>query len=1116
MAPPPRSAARAPTAPRIRLVSAASAERRIEQARAWLRERAPAEEVLVVASTLDAANELLRSVGQERGAAFGWHRAAFSRLAAELAAEGLAREDRVPVGSLVTQAVMARVVHDVHADGSLGRFERAVGGPGLVRALGAAVVELRLAALDPREVEKESMELARVMRAYDAALAEAGLADRAHVFALACERARDSAAHAWLDRPTLLLDVAVSWRREQELVAALRSRAPDLLALLPAGDAASRAALCSALGLADAEILLPADAANELSRLQQHLFEGSAPPEGACDDGNGALSIVSAPGESRECVEIARRIQVLAGAGTPFDRIAVLLRSPDEYRPHLVEALRRAGIPAHFARGAVTPDPAGRAFVALLGCAAEDLSARRFAEYLSLGEVPDAGAGGAPPEPAARSERWVAPDEEMVTARVAEALSSVAALEPSEGEDVEAGQPVPAEDLDAPVAGGRLRAPRRWEELLVDAAVIGGRERWERRLDGLAHERELDLEALDDVDDPRAERFRRDLADLSVLREFALPLLDELASLPESAQWGEWLDRLSALATRALRRPARVLSVLAELSPMESVGPVGLAEVQLVLSRRLLELASPPSAARYGKVFVAPVDAARGLAFDAVFVPGLAEKLFPKKLDEEPILLDAPRRRIGGLPTSEERVAGERLLLRIAAGAAGRSLVLSYPRLDLDQGRPRVPSFYALEARRAATGRLPGFDELARGAEAVTSSRVGWPAPPQPDHAIDAAEYDLALLDQLLAEDPEKSQGAARFLLTANAHLARALRFRARRWINGWNQADGFVNASPEGMRALERHGLSARSFSPTALQNYAACPYRFFLYAVHRLSPREVPESIEEMPPLQRGSMVHEVQFELFGSLREAGLLPVTAGNVERVREELDRVLDRVAERYRDELAPAIDRVWKDGVEAVRADLREWLRRATEDDSGFVPWRFELSFGLPGDRDRDPHSSDEPVQLDAGLQLRGSIDLVERRADGRIRVTDHKTGKVRVKTGDVVAGGEALQPVLYALAAEKLFPEATVESGRLYYCTSAGGFAERTVALDREARDSAAKVAEVIGQALGEGFLPAAPDRDACRWCDYLAVCGPYEELRTRRKQRAPLEPLLSLRKLR
>jgi RecB family exonuclease len=496
-------------------------------------------------------------------------------------------------------------------------------------------------------------------------------------------------------------------------------------------------------------------------------------------------------------------------------------------------------------------------------------------------------------------------------------------------------------------------------------------------------------------------------------------------------------------------------------------------------------------------------------------VPGLAEKLFPRKLEEEPILLDRVRERLGELATNPRRVMRERRMLRIAVGAASRQLVLSYPRLDLDGSRPRVPSFYTLEALRAASGRLPGFDELAREAESVTTARVGWPAPTDPAGAIDEAEHDLALLESLLDQDPERSIGTARYLLTANPSLGRALRFRARRWHGNWTVADGLVKPSPAARQAIAAHGLSARSFSPTALQNFSSCPYKFFLYAVHRLAPREVPESIEEIPPLQRGSMVHEVQFALFGALRDEGLLPVTPERLAAARGHLDRVLDETAKRYEDDLAPAIDRVWRDGVESVRADLREWLRRASLDPSGFAPWLFELSFGLLGRRDRDPHSRDEPVRLDCGIALRGSIDLVERSEDGRVRVTDHKTGKERVKPGQVVAGGEALQPVLYALAVEKLFPELSVESGRLYYCTSTGGFEERIVPLDAGARESASAVAEVIGQALGEPFLPAAPAPGACRWCDYRGVCGPYEELRTSRKWKPPLAPLAKLREL-
>jgi CRISPR/Cas system-associated exonuclease Cas4 (RecB family) len=231
-----------------------------------------------------------------------------------------------------------------------------------------------------------------------------------------------------------------------------------------------------------------------------------------------------------------------------------------------------------------------------------------------------------------------------------------------------------------------------------------------------------------------------------------------------------------------------------------------------------------------------------------------------------------------------------------------------------------------------------------------------------------------------------------------------------------------------------------------------------------------------------------------------------------------LDEVIGEVARQFYLDLAPAIDRVWDDGIDSIRVDLREWLRRASEDDSGYVPWRFELSFGLAGSgterRQADPHSTANPVDLDCGIQLRGSIDLVEQHSSGHLRITDHKTGKADGEDGQIIAGGKSLQPALYALVAEKLFRgELKVDCGRLYFCTSAGGFSEIAVPLDRQTRSSITQVAEIIGEALDKPFLPAAPAERQCAWCDYRPVCGPYEEMRTRRKPRRQLEPLLKLR---
>jgi CRISPR/Cas system-associated exonuclease Cas4 (RecB family) len=115
-----------------------------------------------------------------------------------------------------------------------------------------------------------------------------------------------------------------------------------------------------------------------------------------------------------------------------------------------------------------------------------------------------------------------------------------------------------------------------------------------------------------------------------------------------------------------------------------------------------------------------------------------------------------------------------------------------------------------------------------------------------------------------------------------------------------------------------------------------------------------------------------------------------------------------------------------------------------------------------------------------------------------------------------VIAGGTSLQPALYALVLEKLFPHAKVSGGRLYYCTSRGDFRAVDVPLDGMTRESVHQLADTLNDAFTRGFFPAAPAHDACRYCDFVRICGPYEEKRTRGKSAASIERLVALRRSR
>src|SRR5262249_29518623 len=158
----------------------------------------------------------------------------------------------------------------------------------------------------------------------------------------------------------------------------------------------------------------------------------------------------------------------------------------------------------------------------------------------------------------------------------------------------DAGKEAPDSDDEAVVAG-TLRSPWKWEELIVESAVVGGRSRsdgkarWRRRLDGLKADYEYRRKELarDEPDSARLSRIDRDLRNLAHLRQFALPIIDQLADWPDAAAWGEWLTTLAVLAKRALKRPTRVLQTIADLRPMAAIGPVTIENVRDVLHDRL-------------------------------------------------------------------------------------------------------------------------------------------------------------------------------------------------------------------------------------------------------------------------------------------------------------------------------------------------------------------------------------------------------------------------------------------------------------------------------------------------------------------------------------------------
>jgi ATP-dependent helicase/DNAse subunit B len=216
-----------------------------------------------------------------------------------------------------------------------------------------------------------------------------------------------------------------------------------------------------------------------------------------------------------------------------------------------------------------------------------------------------------------------------------------------------------------------------------------------------------------------------------------------------------------------------------------------------------------------------------------------------------------------------------------------------------------------------------------------------------------------------------------------------------------------------------ERPGLVWQG-SATSLEDYAACPFRFFAGRVLRLRPR--PSSRDELDAAEQGQVRHLVLAEVMQVLQAEGLTPLEGGDRtghenRRAREVCEAVLDRWQAYERTGPLP----LWYLHRDLVTRDLArtpEGERRAAIE--AWVPGEFEVGFGvtttdggIEGAALGIPDRSGE-----RRFELVGRVDRIDYRGDGREReglIVDYKSGRVADRLRYLELARTQLQLPLYA-----------------------------------------------------------------------------------------------------
>lgn len=631
------------------------------------------------------------------------------------------------------------------------------------------------------------------------------------------------------------------------------------------------------------------------------------------------------------------------------------------------------------------------------------------------------------------------------------------------------------------IDGGTRCAPAQWDVLSAEAGIVAGQTQWTDRLRGLARRYHAEHQRAEDPAPWLAAR----LAELDRCQRFIARFATDVETIPRRGTWREIIDGLVDTFVRYVQRSdavGRVTDAVAALAELDTV--TGVATFNEVAAAAVQVLASTTeSVGAFGRgVFVGDIMPARGLSFRATVIPGLVERGLPRPVREDPLLLDDERRALSErsnreLSEKQRRHDEERLLFTLMLRSASAAAVLSFPRLDMSTARERLPSTFLLHLLTAGSGLQASYRDLTHSplVRHVALSRL---FPQSRDDAIDGTEWNLAAAQAAIAADrPRALSGvfarAPFFQRVARAEIARAA--------SGFTAYDGRLGASSQTRLALREWILSTR-----LVQMYAQCPFRFFLQTLLGVEELDEPERVQSVTPLDRGTLVHGILQAFYARASQQGIVPLRAGSAAAARALMDEVTSDACEEFEREGLTGLPLLWQRQERDLRELLYAFVAREIERADAYTPTRFEYAFGI-GD-----HVVTLALPGGETVRLRGRIDRVDYRADGRGRVIDYKSGKMVPEASPDQIDPETIQLPFYLHAMRMLEPGCIWESAELHFVNVAAGFKRvRLDGLNAPAAGDAALAAfieQVVRGIRAGDFRAGAP---SCARCEFPSVCG-------------------------
>ncbi|MDA0739559.1 MAG: PD-(D/E)XK nuclease family protein [Nitrospirae bacterium] len=497
-------------------------------------------------------------------------------------------------------------------------------------------------------------------------------------------------------------------------------------------------------------------------------------------------------------------------------------------------------------------------------------------------------------------------------------------------------------------------------------------------------------------------------------------------------------------------------------------------------------------------VWVLDAMAARGFSFRILFVVGVNDQVFPRHIQEDAFLRD-PVRRLFGLTLGSkvpENVTGyqeEQLLFYLLVNSASEAVTLLTQRSD-QHDRSTIPSWYITETQRCVTDLsvtvVPKRESQKRGSLPQYENR--WLTPQE--------TRLLWMLDRRLPKGPHNREGEGWAVVQRGVASLACQESSSPRL----NRFDGVTGGLSEFWQTLKSRGLS-----PTALEHYAVCPFKFFARQVLKLEALGLSDMSSGVGPRDTGNLLHLLLRECVEAFAAEDRVSIRRDYLgANMIALLTPVTDRVFQQWERWNPTGYPLLWELQQEQLirtvsRVMVQDWGPEA--DDWKPVAFEQAITGHMRVILDNEAHD----------VSLTGRMDRVDWSASlHQSRIIDYKykqslraMSSSQALARDVVRGKQ-LQPPLYLLMAEKgnsLFPdqETSVQSPTAscsgvwlnYMTVNAPESTEAfiPVGLTKEIWNVLKPQFETTMNTLvggihrGEYFMVPG---DHCRLCDYRTIC--------------------------